>query len=88
MKRLLLATALIPFGGAAFAECAPDYSGVTLTISTQNGPFIASALQAAADSWAEKTCGEVEMVEFPFSELVAHGAPQLQILVFHTHPRH
>ena len=45
MRRLLLATALIPFGGVAFAECAPDYSGVTLTISTQNGPFIASALE-------------------------------------------
>ena len=43
MRRLLLATALIPFGGVAFAECTPDYSGVTLTISTQNGPFIASA---------------------------------------------
>ncbi len=51
MKKLLLATALVPLGTLAYAQCAPDFSDVTLTISTQNGPFIASALQAAADSW-------------------------------------
>lgn len=69
MKNLLLATALVPIAGLASAACAPDYSGVTLTVSTQNGPFIASALKTAADSWQEKTCGTVEIVEFPFSEL-------------------
>ncbi|WP_289041939.1 extracellular solute-binding protein [uncultured Aliiroseovarius sp.] len=69
MKQLLLATALVPIAGFAQAQCSPDYSGVTLTVSTQNGPFIASALKTAAESWSEKTCGEVEIVEFPFSEL-------------------
>lgn len=69
MKRLLLATALVPLAGMAYAQCSPDYSGVTLKVSTQNGPFIASPLQAAAESWSEKTCGKVEIVEFPFSEL-------------------
>ena len=69
MKNLMLATALVPIAGLASAACAPDYSGVTLTVSTQNGPFIASALKTAADSWQEKTCGTVEIVEFPFSEL-------------------
>ena len=69
MKKLILATALVPLGTLADAACLPDYSGVTLTISTQNGPYIASALKTAADSWSEKTCGEVDLVEFPFSEL-------------------
>lgn len=69
MKNLLLATALVPISSLANAACSPDYSGVTLTVSTQNGPFIASALKTAADSWQEKTCGSVEIVEFPFSEL-------------------
>ncbi|MBD0864615.1 MAG: extracellular solute-binding protein [Rhodobacteraceae bacterium] len=68
MKNILLATALCSVSGAALA-CSPDYSGVTLTVSTQNGPFIASALQTAADSWEQKTCGTINLVEFPFSEL-------------------
>ena len=51
------------------AQCAPDYTGVTLTVSTQNGPAIASALAAAAESWEAKTCGTVNVVEFPFGEL-------------------
>lgn len=74
MRRLILSTLLLPLAamplaGTAYAQCAPDYSDVTLTVSTQNGPFIASALQQAAESWEKKTCGEVNLVEFPFSEL-------------------
>ena len=69
MRKLLLASTLIPIAGFAQAQCSPDYSGVTLTVSTQNGPFIASALRTAGDSWNEKTCGTIEIVEFPFSEL-------------------
>lgn len=70
MKKLLLGTSILPLmAGAAFAACSPDYTGVTLTVSTQNGPFIASALQTAATKWEEKTCGEVNIVEFPFGEL-------------------
>ncbi|SDX54862.1 extracellular solute-binding protein [Litoreibacter albidus] len=69
MRNLLLATALVPIASLANAACAPDFTGVTLTVSTQNGPFIASALKTAADSWSEKTCGTVDIVEFPFSEL-------------------
>jgi len=68
MKKYLLATAFCLTSGTALA-CAPDYTGVTLTVSTQNGPFIASALQTAAKSWEEKTCGKINLVEFPFSEL-------------------
>jgi multiple sugar transport system substrate-binding protein len=47
----------------------PDYSGVTLTFATQTGPYIASALQIAAEGWKEKTGGTVNVVEFPWSEL-------------------
>ncbi|WP_265520052.1 ABC transporter substrate-binding protein [Nitratireductor luteus] len=73
MKKLLLgSTALIVagfVGSAAEAACDPDYSGVTLTATTQTGPYIASALQIAAKGWEEKTCGTVKVVEFPWSEL-------------------
>ena len=69
MKKLLLTAALLPLGGMAAAQCAPDYTGVTLNVSTQNGPAIASALSAAAEVWEKKTCGEVNVIEFPFGEL-------------------
>ena len=69
MKKLLLTAALLPIGGMAAAQCAPDFTGVTLNVSTQNGPAIASALAAAAEVWEAKTCGEVNVIEFPFGEL-------------------
>ena len=69
MKNLLLSVAVLPLATIVHAECLPDYTGVTLTISTQNGPYVASALQTAAESWEAKTCGEVNLVEFPFGEL-------------------
>ena len=69
MKHYLLAAALCSTAASAWAECSPNYSGVTLTVSTQNGPFIAQPLQEAARSWEAKTCGKVNLVEFPFSEL-------------------
>jgi len=69
MKKYLLATALLSVAGSAMAACSPDYTGVTLNVSTQNGPFIASALQMGAKVWEEKTCGKVNMVEFPFGDL-------------------
>ena len=69
MKKLLLTAALLTLGGMAAAQCAPDYPGVTLNVSTQNGPAIASALSAAAEVWEKKTCGEVNVIEFPFGEL-------------------
>ena len=36
--------ALLPLGSMAAAQCSPDFTGVTLNVSTQNGPAIASAL--------------------------------------------
>jgi multiple sugar transport system substrate-binding protein len=69
MKRLLIAAALSSTAGSAWAQCSPDYTGVTLNVSTQNGPAIASALAAAAENWEARTCGTVNVVEFPFGEL-------------------
>ncbi|MGP1397092.1 MAG: extracellular solute-binding protein [Inquilinaceae bacterium] len=72
-KTLLLGASTMALGlaltGAAQAQCEPDFSGVTLRAGAQTGPFIASAVQAAGEGWAEKTCGTVEVVEFPFGEL-------------------
>lgn len=69
MRKLILTLAMVPMASVANAQCAPDYSGVELTVSTQNGPAIASALRTAAESWEAKTCGTVKIVEFPFGEL-------------------
>lgn len=74
MKRtsmLLIGTAALSLGVAqsAMAACSPDYTGVEITATTQTGPYIASALALAAKGWAEKTCGTVKVVEFPWSEL-------------------
>ncbi|MGO4852305.1 ABC transporter substrate-binding protein [Phaeovulum sp. W22_SRMD_FR3] len=74
MKRtsmLLIGTAMLSLGAAqgALAQCSPDYTGVEITATTQTGPYIASALALAAKGWAEKTCGTVKVVEFPWSEL-------------------
>ena len=71
MKKLLLTAALLPIGGMAAAQCAPDYTDVTLNVSTQNGPAIASALAAAAEVWEAKTCGEVNVIEFPFGRTLS-----------------
>lgn len=62
------AAAMLVGAGQALA-CSPDYSGVTLTFASQTGPYIASALQMAGREWREKTCGTVNVVEFPWSEL-------------------
>src|SRR5690349_6707205 len=70
MKRFLLATACAAaFGASAAFACSPDYSNVTLTIGTQTGPYIASALTMAGEEWKKQTCGTVKVVEFPWSEL-------------------
>ena len=72
MKRVLLSSTAVTLfalsAGTVFA-CEPDYTGVTITATTQTGPYIASALQIAAKGWEEKTCGKVNVVEFPWSEL-------------------
>src|SRR3546814_15781211 len=73
MRRLLLATvaaAAVTTGASQSSlACEPDYTGVTLTFASQTGPYIASALQIAGKKWAEKTCGTVNVVEYPWSEL-------------------
>jgi multiple sugar transport system substrate-binding protein len=76
---LMLATSLatICASGQVWAACDPDYSGVTLTVASQTGPYIASALKLGADAWTKKTCGKVNVVEFPWSELYPKIATSL-----------
>ena len=68
-KMIAAAIAATVVGAPAFAACDPDYTGVKLTYITQTGPYIASALTNAAESWTAQTCGEFEAVEFPWQEL-------------------
>lgn len=53
----------------AAAQCDPDYSGVTLDVGTRTSPFIASAVKMAAQSWEKKTCGKINVHEFPVDQL-------------------
>jgi len=74
MKKLLLASTAagamaLGLAGPAAAQDAPDFSGTTVTVGSQTGPFIALAARMAGDKWEELTGGTVEVVEFPFGEL-------------------
>ena len=66
---LTLAASALIWAGTAFAACSPNYKGVTLTVGSQVGPYIATAMVAGAKVWEKKTCGKVNVVEFPFGEL-------------------
>jgi len=70
IHKLALGTATVALSaGIANAACEPNFEGVKLTYITQTGPYIASAISTAAESWSEQTCGTVEVVEYPWSEL-------------------
>ncbi len=70
LQKLALGTASVALSaGMASAACEPNYEGVKLTYITQTGPYIASAIVTAAESWSAQTCGTVEVVEYPWSEL-------------------
>ncbi len=55
--------------GAAAAQCNPDFSAITLEVGTRTQPFIASAVQLAAVSWSQRTCGTVNLTEIPVDQL-------------------
>ncbi len=85
MKWSIIPSVLLPFfvgsmvtSERVLAECMPNYSGVTLKVGSQQGPFIASALRAAGDAWEQETCGKVTIIEFPFSELFPKFLTMLQ----------
>lgn len=69
MKKLCVGAAVAALVSAPVLACNPDYSGVKLRFITQTGPYIASALTNAGEVWSEKTCGELEVIEFPWGEL-------------------
>ncbi|MGF1625376.1 MAG: extracellular solute-binding protein [Alphaproteobacteria bacterium] len=54
---------------AAAQDCEPDYSGVELVVGTLSGTFIGGPARAHAESWEQRTCGTVRVVDFPFGEL-------------------
>ena len=57
---IAIATAglVVPIAGPALAR-SPDFSGITVTVGTQNGPFTAQRLRHAAEAWRTQTCGDV-----------------------------
>ena len=69
MKNLMYSTAavvaLTMSASGALAQCSPDFSGIEITATTQTGPYIASALQLAADGWAEKLAVPSKLSSFP-----------------------
>lgn len=54
---------------AAAAQCNPDYKGITLDVGTRTGPFIASAIKMAAVSWEQRTCGKINVIDYPVNQL-------------------
>lgn len=54
-------------GGAAGQQ--KKFAGVTLTVFTQNPPFIAKPVQMFAPAWQDRTGGKVNLVTAPFGEL-------------------
>jgi len=67
MRASLLSLALV--ATAAANECNPNYSGVTLGVGTRTRPFIASAIEMAAKGWEKRTCGKINILEFPVDQL-------------------
>ncbi|MEE9322163.1 MAG: extracellular solute-binding protein [Granulosicoccus sp.] len=69
-KKLALGSAALALSsGLSHAACEPNFEGIELTYITQTGPYIASAITNAAESWEAATCGKVTTVEYPWSEL-------------------
>ena len=67
LRASLLSLTLI--ATAASAECDPNYSGVTLNVGTRTAPFIADAVKLAAVGWEKKTCGKINILEYPTDQL-------------------
>jgi multiple sugar transport system substrate-binding protein len=51
------------------AEMPDNFEGQTVTVFTQNPPFIAKPVQMFGPDWEEETGGTIEMVNSPFQEL-------------------
>lgn len=54
---------------AAFAQTSREYAGQTLTVITQDGPPIASAVTAAAGPFQKLTGASVKLITAPFGDL-------------------
>jgi multiple sugar transport system substrate-binding protein len=67
---------------------AKNYSGITLKLVTQTGPFIAGPVYDHRGAWAQETGGTIEVIEVPWSDLYAKimtsmttGAKAFDILI-------
>lgn len=72
MRKFLLMTAsagAVALGAGQAQACDPDYSGVELVVGTMSGTFIGGPAKAHGETWEERTCGTVTVVDFPFGEL-------------------
>ncbi len=63
---LALCVTLLPVGAAGQGK---PFSGATLTVFTQNPPYIAKPVQMFAPAWQERTGGKINLVTAPFGEL-------------------
>lgn len=76
------------FSAVSFSQDKP-YEGVTITVFTQNPPFIAKPVKMFAPDWEAKTGGNVRLVTSPWAELYekmyssfALGAKRFDIILF------
>ncbi len=67
LRASLLSLALL--STTVWAECNPDYSGITLDVGTRTAPFIANAIKLAAAGWEKQTCGKINVLEYPNDQL-------------------
>lgn len=63
---LALCVTLLPVGAAGQGK---PFSGATLTVFTQNPPYIAKPVQMFAPEWQVRTGGKINLVTAPFGEL-------------------
>lgn len=65
---LLLASILTLAAPSILAQNRP-YEGVTLTVITQSGPYIAKPVEMFAPEWEARTGGKINLVTVPFGDL-------------------
>jgi multiple sugar transport system substrate-binding protein len=63
---LVLVAALLPVQAIGQAK---RFAGVTLTVATQNPPYIAKPVQMLGPEWEARTGGKINLITAPFGEL-------------------
>lgn len=83
---LFLSTSLLFTTQIAVGE--KPYEGVTVTVVTQAGPYIAGPVIDHQDKWTERTGGRVELIEIPYGDLyhkiltpLVTGTPTYDVII-------